>query len=161
MAKFTFQLDGVLRHRTNIEHQRKRELAVIQAQMTAFDAELRALDLSVRASVEDLRKNRLVGRLDLPFLAAHRRFALAMQRKAMGIAEKMAAIQIQVERAKRNLSEASKQRKILEKLRERLHARWREEIERRDVAEMDEIAMRLGHDQLGHDQLTHADSGAA
>ena len=89
MAKFIFQLDGVLRHRTNIEHQRKRELAFIQAQMTAFDNELRTLDLSVRASIEDLRKNRLIGRIDLAFLAAHRRFTLAMQRKAMGIAEKM------------------------------------------------------------------------
>jgi flagellar export protein FliJ len=124
--------------------------------MTVLDSELRALDSSVRASVDDVRKNRLLGPLDLPFLAAHRRYGLAMQRKAMGIAEKMAAIQIQVDRAKRNLSEASKQRKILEKLRERLLARWREAAERRDVAEMDEIAMRLGHDQL-----THADAGSA
>jgi flagellar protein FliJ len=148
MAKFIFKLDGVLRHRQNIEHQRKRELAVIQTQMTALDNELRAMDASVRASVDDLRNNRLIGKLDLAFLAAHRRFALAMQRKAIGIAEKMAAVQVQVDRAKRNLHEASKQRKILEKLRERLLMRWREELERKDVAEMDEIAMRLGHDQL-------------
>ena len=155
MAKFVFKLDGVLKHRTNIEHQRKRELAVVQAQMTALDGELRALDSSVRASVEDLRTNRLVGKIDLSFLAAHRRYSIAMQRKAMGIAEKMAAIQVHVDRARRNLSEASKQRKILEKLRERLLARWTEAVERRDVAEMDEIAM-----QLGHEQLAHADAGA-
>lgn len=147
MAKFTFQLDGVLRHRTNIEHQRKRELAVIQTQMTALDAELRALDASVQNSVTDLRTNRLVGRIDLAFLSAHRRYAFAMQRKAMGIVEKMGAVKIQVDAAKRNLAEASKQRKILEKLRERLYARWREAIERRDVAEMDEIAMQLSHNQ--------------
>jgi flagellar FliJ protein len=155
MPKFIFKLDGVLKHRTNIEHQRKRELAVVQAQMTALDGELRALDSSVRASVEDLRTNRLVGKIDLSFLAAHRRYSIAMQRKAMGIAEKMAAIQVHVDRARRNLSEASKQRKILEKLRERLLARWTEAIERRDVAEMDEIAM-----QLGHEKLTHVDAGA-
>jgi flagellar protein FliJ len=153
MAKFDFKLDGVLRHRENIEHQRKRELAVVQGQMTALENQLRTLDLSVRASVEDLRKNRLIGKIDLPFLTAHRRFSLAMQRKAMGIAEKMAAIQVHVERAKKNLAEASKQRKILEKLREKLYARWREEIERRDVAEMDEIAMRIGFD---HQTLTSA-----
>ena len=47
MAKFVFKLDGVLKHRTNIEHQRKRELSVVQAQMTALDGELRALDASV------------------------------------------------------------------------------------------------------------------
>jgi len=153
MAKFVFQLDGVLRHRTNVEHQRKRELAVIQTQMTVLDNELRAVDASVRSSEEDLRKNRLVGKLDLAFLGAHRRYAFAMQRKAIGIAEKMAAIQVQVDRAKRNLAEASKQRKILEKLRERLYARWREALERRDVAEMDEIAMQLGHDQLAHSEV--------
>jgi flagellar FliJ protein len=160
MAKFVFKLDGVLKHRTNIEHQRKRELAFVQAQMTALDGELRALDSSVRASVEDLRTNRLLGKIDLSFLAAHRRYSIAMQRKAMGIAEKMAAIQQHVDRARRNLSEASKQRKILEKLRERLLARWTEAIERRDVAEMDEIAMQLGHEQLAPEQLTHADMGA-
>jgi len=156
MAKFVFQLDGVLRHRTNIEHRRKRELAVIQAQMTVLEAELRALDASVQNSIADLRDNRLVGRIDLAFLSAHRRYAFAMQRKAMGIVERMAGIKIQVDLAKRNLAEASKQRKILEKLRERLYARWREGIERRDVAEMDEIAM-----QLGHDQPAQADMGLA
>jgi flagellar FliJ protein len=154
MAKFVFQLEGVLRHRTNVEHQRKRELAVIQSGMTALENELRALDASVRASEDDLRKNRLIGKIDLAFLAAYRRYAFAMQRKAVGIAEKMATVQIHVDRAKRNLAEAAKQRKILEKLREKLFARWREALERKDVAEMDEIAM-----QLGHNQLTHTDAG--
>ena len=97
MPRFTFQLEGVLRHRTNIEHQRKRELAVIQSQMAALDAELRGLDASVRASDEDLRKNRLTGRLDLAFLAAHRRFSVAMHRKAMGIAQKMGAVKVQID----------------------------------------------------------------
>lgn len=156
MAKFVFKLDGVLRHRTNVEHQRKRELAGIQAQMTALENELRALDASVRASADDLRKNRLVGKIDLAFLAAYRRYAFDMQRKALGIAEKMAAIKTQVDRAKRALAEASKQRKILEKLRERFLGRWREELQRRDLAEMDEIGM-----QLGFDQLTGSNPGAA
>jgi flagellar FliJ protein len=149
MAKFVFKLDGVLRQRTHVEQQRKREQATIQSQMAALDAELRALDGSVRASEQDLRQNRLVGRIDLAFLAAHRRYAFAMQRKAMGIAQKMAGVQIQLDKAQRNLAEASKQRKILEKLRERQFARWHEQLERRDLAEMDEIAMRLSHQQIG------------
>ncbi len=156
MAKFVFQLDGVLRHRTNIEQRCKRELAVIQGQMSALDGELRALDASVRASEADLRTNRLVGRLDLAFLAAYRRYAVAMQRKAMGIAQKMAGIQVQLDQAKRNLAEAAKKRKVIEKLRERQLARWREQLERRDVAEMDEIGM-----QLGHDRFIQAVAGAA
>ena len=129
---------------------------MIQGQMSALDAELRALDASVRASEADLRTNRLVGRLDLVFLAAHRRFAVAMQRKATEIAQKMAAVQVQLDRAKRNVAEAAKKRKIIEKLRERQYARWREQLERRDVAEMDEIGM-----QLGHDRFAQTGAGAA
>lgn len=146
MAKFVFQLAGVLRHRANIEHQRKRELAVIQSQMSALDAELRALDASVRASENDLRSNRLLGQIDLAFLGAYRRYSVAMQRKAMGIAQKMAAVQLQIDQAKRNLAEAAKRKKILEKLRERQQARWREQLEKRDAAEMDEIGMQIGFD---------------
>jgi flagellar protein FliJ len=143
MAKFVFKLQGVLRQRTNIEHQRKRELAEIQTRMSVLDAELRALDASVRASENDLRTNRLLGKIDLAFIGAYRRYAVAMQRRAMGIVEKMAAIQGQVDQAKRNLAEAAKRRKIIEKLRERQFARWKEQLAKRDAAEMDEIGMHL------------------
>src|ERR1700677_2797358 len=148
MAKFVFQLDGVLRHRINIEHQRKRELALIQSQMAALDAELRALDASMRKATDDLRTNHLKGPIDTAFLAAHRRYSLAMQRKALALAQKMGAVQVQIEQATRNLAEAAKQRKILEKLRERQFTRWRDELQRREDIEMDEIAMHIGHDNF-------------
>src|SRR5208282_1847920 len=85
MAKFFFQLEGVLRQRTHAEQQRKRDVAVIQLQMTALEQELRALDASRQATEQDMRDNRLRGRLDLAFLAAHRRYSFAMQRKALEI----------------------------------------------------------------------------
>jgi flagellar FliJ protein len=147
MAKFVFQLEGVLRQRTHVEQQRKRELAVVQQQMATLDAELRALDASVRNAEQDLRQNRLIGQIDLAFLAAHRRYAFAMQRKALGIAQKMAHVQVHLEKAQKIVAEASKQKKILEKLRERRFARWREQLERRDLIEMDEISTRLSYEQ--------------
>ena len=161
MAKFVFQLEGVLRHRTNIEHQRKRELAVIQSQMTALDAELRALDLSVRSSETDLRTNRLLGKIDTAFLGAYRRYSIAMQRKAMGIAQKMGAIQVQIDQAKKNLAEAAKRKKVLEKLRERQLERWREQAARRDAAEMDEIGSQIGFDLSVSADGSHMNTGAA
>jgi flagellar FliJ protein len=157
MAKFVFQLEGVLRQRTHVEQQRKRELAIVQQQMAALDAELRALDTSVRSAEQDLRQNRLVGRIDLAFLAAHRRYAFAMQRKAMGIAQKMAGVQVQLEKAQRIAAEASKQKKILEKLRERRFARWREQLERRDLIEMDEISTRLAFEQNAEADINQAE----
>jgi flagellar protein FliJ len=160
MAKFVFQLEGVLRQRTHVEQQRKRELAVVQQQMSTLEAELRALDASVRNAEQDLRQNRLIGKIDLAFLAAHRRYAFAMQRKAMGVAQKMANLQVQLEKAAKLAAEASKQKKILEKLRERRFARWREQLQRRDMIEMDEISTRLSY-ELGIEAETEAHSDLA
>lgn len=145
MAVFTFKLEGVLRHRTNVEEHRRRELAVIQAQMTELETELAGLDAAMRASEIDLRQNRLVGKLDLGFLAAQRRYALAMQRKAMAVAQKMAGIQKKLDLARANLAEAAKQRKIIEKLRDRQLARWKQEQAHHELLELDDVSMRLSY----------------
>jgi flagellar protein FliJ len=145
MAGFVFKLDGVLRHRTNVEEHRRREMAAIQAQMTALETELGELDGAMRASETDLRQNRLVGRLDLAFLAAQRRYALALQRKAMGVAQKMAAVRQKLDVARANLAEAARQRKIIEKLRERQLARWKQEQAHHELLELDDVAMRLSY----------------
>ncbi len=145
MAKFVFKFDGVLRQREHVETQRQRELAVVQQEMTQLQIELRALNDSVRGSTDDLRNNHLTGRLDLNFLAAHRRFMLAMQRKGTVIAQQIAGVQNRVDIAQRALAEAAKQRKIMEKLREKSLERWKAQASRKDVMEADEIAMQMGY----------------
>jgi len=117
---------------------------VIQSQMAALDAQLRDLDASMKQTVEDMRTNRLTGRLDLSFLAAHRRYTLAMQKKAMEIAQQMAAVQRKIDQAQRRLTEAVKHRKVIEKLRQRQFERWRQKMARRELYESDEVAMLMG-----------------
>jgi flagellar FliJ protein len=143
MPKFVFQLEGVLRHRKMLEEQRQRELGVAQAEMAAMQAELRSMDEATQGVSGDVRDNRLTGTLDMAFLAAHRRYVLAMQRKALALAQRMAAQQQVVDAARRQLAEAAKQRKIIEKLRERQQERWRGEQSRKESAELDEINMQL------------------
>lgn len=143
MPRFNFKLEGILEHRRNIEHQRQRELALVQAQMASLQADLRLLDESVQQSMADLRRTRLIGSLDLAFLAAHRRFMLAMQRRGINLAQKIALVSRQVDDARRALAEAAKQRKIMEKLREKLFQRWMEAINKRETEELDEIGTQL------------------
>src|SRR5687768_6543055 len=106
MAKFDFKLEGVLRHRKNVERERQRELAVVQAQLQQLESQLRELDREVQAASGDLREHRLVGRLDLNYIAAHRRFVGAMQKKGMGLVQRMAIVQKQVEEARKLLAQA-------------------------------------------------------
>jgi flagellar FliJ protein len=148
MPRFVFKLEGVLHHRRNVEHQRQRELALVQAQMQQLQAELRRLDQSVQEATADLRRSRLVGAIDMAFLAAHRRFVTSMQRNAMTLVQKMSLIQRQVADARKALAEAAKERKIMEKLRDKQFQRWLDALNKRQTEELDEIGTQLAIRQL-------------
>ena len=165
MAKFVFKFDGVLRQREHVETQRQRELAVVQQEMTALQTHLRALNESVQTSTADLRDNHLTGRLDLNFLAAHRRFMLAMTRKGAALVQQIAGVQKRVDVAQAALAEAAKQRKIIEKLREKSLERWKADLARKEMMETDEIAMQIGYrnslDEAARSNAPSADNAEA
>jgi flagellar FliJ protein len=148
MPHFEFRLEGVLRHRQNIERNCQRDLAVVQSHMQQLQGELKALDAVSQQATSDLRGSRLTGRLDMNFLAAHRRFMAASQRKAMGLVQKMALVQRQIDEARGKLMEAAKQRKIMQKLREKRLARWLEDQQRHEAAGLDEVGMQISYRQL-------------
>src|SRR5882757_4891258 len=105
MPKFTFQLQAVLRQRVRDEQEKHRLLADVQAEMVRLETRLRELDTDVQSNMTDLRENRLVGTLDMRFLAAHRRFVGAVRMQAMEVVQQMARHQVKVEEAQRNLAE--------------------------------------------------------
>jgi len=148
MAKFVFQLEGVLRQRLQVERERQRAVAEVRAQLAALDAQLRSLDQRASDTTTDLRRNRLTGVLDMQFLAAHRRFMIAIQRQAMEIVQRMALVQRKLEAAQKLLLEAAKQRKVIEKLKEKQFERWRVDMARKEAAEIDEIGMRIGYENI-------------
>jgi flagellar FliJ protein len=145
MARFRFNLEAVLKHRSFQEREKQRALATIQGQIAVLKQELQALNDTVQASTEDLRKNHLVGRIDMGFIAAHRRFVIGISARAGEIMQRIARMQVQEEAARAELAEAAKQRKIIEKLRERQYERWQRETAARELAALDEVGMQLSH----------------
>jgi flagellar export protein FliJ len=143
VAQFLFHLDGLLRHRKNQERQRQRDLAVIAAEMTLLEEQLGALNGTVSTTLDDLRTNRLVGKIDVQFLAAHRRYILSVQRKTASIAQKMAVVQKRIDEVRLGLMEAARHRKMLEKLREKHHQAWMARQNHREFLEADDIGTRL------------------
>lgn len=154
MAKFVFNLEAVLRQRSHIEKEKQRELALIQRQMTQLQHELRALNETVQTAASDIRDNRLVGTLDMAFLAAHRRFMAATQRKGTELVQRMAIVQKQVEDAQRTLAEAAKDRKAMEKLKEKQHERWKASMTHREFLQADEMNTQMSYAAgLSQDQV--------
>ena len=147
MARFVFPLDSVLRHRKHAEQERLRDLAACQAEMTRLQNELKALNDAMQGSARDMKDNHLTGPLDVAYLAAHRRYAVAMQRKGRSLVQEMARQQRKVDESQQRLAEAAKERKVIEKLRERQFERWKGEVARKELAEADEVAAQFGHRQ--------------
>lgn len=145
MAKFVFKLAAVLRHRKAIEQEKLRLYAAALADFKALEDQLKELNLTMTQTNDDIRQNHLTGKLDISFITAHRRFLLGMQRKAMNLAAAMANSQKQVDAARAVLAEAAKQRKVLEKLREKQEQRWKDEVSRKEMIAADEVAMQLSN----------------
>jgi flagellar FliJ protein len=148
MARFIFKLEGVLRQRKHVEQEKQRELAAKQTHLVELQNTLQGMQQSVAGSNDDVRKNRLVGRLDMAFLAAHRRFLAGMQRQALGVMQRIVLAQRAVDEARAQLAEAAKQRKIIEKLREQQFERWKADQAKRELAQLDEIGMQLAYQNL-------------
>ncbi len=155
MAHFTFQLEPVLRHRKRLEHDRMRDLAEVLATKNVLESRLKALDEQIKLAVEDLRTNRLIGPLDLTFLAGHRRYELAIQRQAMDLIRQLAQVAQREQQARTALAEAAKHLKIMEKLRQRQMERWSSEQDARERADSDEVGTQLAVREL----LWREDSG--
>jgi flagellar FliJ protein len=151
MAKFVFRFEPVLKQRKREEQERQRELATRELVAVNLQHDLKRLDESLKSAAEDLRTNHLTGAIDLNYLAAHRRFLGAMRRQGLAIVQQIAAAQVHVDEARRKLAEAAKQRKVMERLREKQFARWREDQARREQAEMDEIGSQIGYANVTED----------
>ena len=140
--QFKFPLAAVLRHRTHIEQEKQRELSVVLAEMQQQQNAFDELNQSIQGNMDELRKNRLTGRLDLTYLTAHRRYMLGVQRQITSMAQRLTLLQRKVDEARAALVEAAKGRKVLEKLQERQKQRWMEDQSRREWAELDDVTMR-------------------
>jgi flagellar protein FliJ len=152
MARFKFTLQTLLDRREQIEQDRQRELAAVQSVMTALQQELKALNDSMQTSIGDLRAGKLIGRLDLQFLAAHRRYVLSVERRAMTLAQRMAIQQRAVDEARARLVAVARDRKMLEKLRDKRKSAFIAEQGRKEFAELDDAISRLS----ASEQAAHA-----
>ena len=147
MAQFKFKLAAVLRHREALEKEKQRDYALALARQKELEDQLKALNQAMQANNDDVRQNHLVGRLDVSFITAHRRFLVGMQRRGIDLVNAINKAQRETEAARAVMAEAAKQRMVLEKLREKQEQRWRDEAGRKEMMALDEVAMQIAFGQ--------------
>lgn len=148
MAKFVFQLHAVLRQREHVERQRQRDFSVAQGELVKLQTALRDLEQSQQQATMDLRANHLIGPIDLAFLAAHRRFVFAVQRKGMALVQRIALSQRKVDETRLFLAQAARDRKAIEILRDKRRAAWLAAEAKKEAEALDEVGTQLNYFHL-------------
>jgi len=140
MAKFRFRFETLLAHRRRIEDQRQRDLAKhLRTRMILVD-QIRDMQETIRQSKQEMTDG-LVGHVDLTRVGQFARYSGHAAARARQIVVRLASLEKQIEQARQALVEATRQRKALEKLREKHEAQWQYEQNRRETNELDELAV--------------------
>jgi flagellar FliJ protein len=144
MAKrFEFRLQTVLRIRKQDEDACKRVVADRLRRIKAVHSEVVALQGQMADEIRAFRQTHAVGRLDMRQVMQHRHWLIHLQQGVLMANSRLAELQRQLEQDRIALTEARKRVRVLEKLKERQHERYRHELNRMEARENDEIGNTL------------------
>ncbi|MBB6430740.1 flagellar export protein FliJ [Algisphaera agarilytica] len=139
MPKFIFRYESLLQHRRNLEDQAQRKMAErVRTQMILTD-QLRGMQQQISDSKRDLG-GALVGKVDLSQVGEFTRFNADSTVRGRQLVQRLAELKVQVEAARQQLVNAMQQRKALDLLRERDLKKWKTEQDRKETAELDDLA---------------------
>lgn len=117
MKRFKFNLEPVLEQRTRIEEEKQQALAARQAELQAAVNELAQMDAKYKRYATTLRDDH--ASLSTEELRAHYAHLEYLDRKIVMQHARIAGFRSAADRARAELVAASKERKVIEKLKER------------------------------------------
>ena len=143
MARFRFQLQALLDARKRVEDVRRREVAELEGERNRLEDDLRRRQSSIVTARHEARDG-LVGEVRPHLLRATANASMSLMRDAQRSVLELAGIHRRLEAARSVLSEASKERRAIEIVKERRFEAWKQDLERREQAALDEIATNAG-----------------
>jgi flagellar FliJ protein len=138
MPAFKFRFEKILTYRGHQEMQKQRELAAVQKMEYEQKHKIASI-LKDRKASQDGERKYLTGKLDPVRLTGYSRYYLKLKQMELGGREVLKEIVKKVEKKRQALIDATRQKKIYEKLRERHLQRYIEGYNRALQKENDEI----------------------
>lgn len=140
MAKFTFRYQTLLEQRQRIEDECQRDLAKHLREQMILRTHLQRMQGTISDAKGQL-KGALVGKVDLNKISDFARYAGQTTQSAGMVFRKLAQHEKVIGGARNRLDNAMRQRKAIELLRDKDRLKWQRELDRRETAEMDEMAL--------------------
>jgi len=138
MPGFQFQLDPVLRHRRMIEDQCQRDLAKVMRKRMILMNQVRRLQQTITQSKHQLSGS-LLGKVDMNRVGQFAAYSGEAAAVAHGLVVELAVVEKRIDQARQRLLDATKQRRVIETLRDRRYQKWLTDQRRREEAELDEV----------------------
>ncbi len=150
MAKrFTFRFETLLKIRRQREDECKRVVAARLGQIQDVRKQMVGLEKQIDSELGTIRHSQEPGTLDMQQLIRHRYWLGRLHKGLLEARGHLAGLEAQLAQERAVLSEAAVQRRILEKLKERLRQRHSQAQDRLETLQMDETAnLRFVHEAL-------------
>jgi len=144
VRKFAFRLEPVLEMRRRAEEERQRVVALLERERLEVEEKLRAVQRSIEAARQEQREMLSAGGpVAVHGVRLQAGAAMAAMGRAHHLALELAGVMKRLESARGELLRAAAARKAVELLRERQLEQWRQEMGRREIADLDDIAAGL------------------
>lgn len=142
----------MLKIRRQREDQHKRIVGERLAQIAEVRAELERIDQLTAEGVDSVRSGQQAGRIDLQQALARRGWVAHLHRAALDAQSRLGTLEARLAQERAALAEAAKQRRILEKLKERQAERHRTEEMRAETRTADDMTTtRYVFDGIDHE----------
>jgi flagellar FliJ protein len=139
MATFRFKLQALLDLRVREETTSRLAFSKLMGQKTDIEQRLIAHQQMIQAGKDSMR-DAMVGEVDALALRLQSHAALGLLREAQAAAIALAGLAKRIAASRSELDVARSRRRAVEVLRDRRYEEWKLQQERREVADLDELA---------------------
>lgn len=141
MAKrFCFRFETLLRIRRQREDEHKRIVAARVGQIRQVKERMNSLDQQIHDELQAIRESQSPGRIDMHQVVRHRHWLGCLHKAVLEGQAQLRGLEAQLAQERVALAEAAKQRRILDKLKERQSRRFQEELDRQETRAADDMA---------------------
>lgn len=142
MKKFRFRLERILQLKAHKEKDKQKNLAL--SSQKVFNQEEKLQDINTdRIETQTEQNKYLVGLLDSTRLSIYSRYYVRLKKSELAGKEILIAFKKEQDDKRSELVEATRDKKIYEKLKERQHDKYYEDLEREWQKEQDELASQI------------------
>jgi flagellar FliJ protein len=140
MARFEFKMEALLKLRLMKQQQCERDLAQRVSQLIGHQKQKETIEGQISDYYLQIRSSHLQGDIEISGLIADRRYLNHLHALKLHQIMAISKSQRMVDQARKILAEAKKQTDIMEKLKEKMFIKFKKEMAKKEIIELDDLA---------------------